>query len=88
MEGLIPYVYRMIIQYRRSGGVRHLYGGLWLNESSSSSTSPSMAYMRLPGDSGRYMASDIQLFAPSSFSSPATTPMQSPLRPSTSPKRS
>ncbi|KAL7248392.1 hypothetical protein ACSBR2_003168 [Camellia fascicularis] len=54
MEGLIPFVYRAIMQYKNGGE-----GGFmesWLNES------PSASYMRLPGDSGRFQTSDIQLF--------------------------
>lgn len=56
MEGLIPFVYRAIVEYKN--GRQDLLGS-WLNES------PSAAYMRLPGDSGRLQASDIQaLFRP------------------------
>ncbi|CAL5389716.1 unnamed protein product [Camellia sinensis] len=54
MEGLIPFVYRAIMQYKNGGE-----GGFmesWLNDS------PSASYMRLPGDSGRFQTSDIQLF--------------------------
>ncbi|KAI3474124.1 hypothetical protein Pfo_028912 [Paulownia fortunei] len=55
MEGLIPFVYRAIVQYKNGGqGVIET----WLNES------PSASYMRLPGDSGRFSTSDIQLFRP------------------------
>ncbi|KAH7678156.1 hypothetical protein IHE45_07G131900 [Dioscorea alata] len=87
MEGLIPYVYRMIVQYRSGGVKAPNVVSLWFNESPSAS--PSMAYMRLPGDSGRYIASDIQFFSPSSLSAPATTSsIQSPFRHSTSCKRS
>ncbi|CAA2954391.1 Hypothetical predicted protein [Olea europaea subsp. europaea] len=53
MEGLIPFVYKAIVQYRNGGkGVM----GTWLNDSSST------YYMRLPGDSGRLQPSDIQIF--------------------------
>lgn len=53
MEGLIPFVYRAIMQYR-NGKEGPL--GSWFSES------PSASYMRLPGDSGRFQASDIRLF--------------------------
>lgn len=50
MEGLIPFVYKAIIDYKntRQGGM--------------TSESPLGSYMRLPGDSGRFEMSDIQLF--------------------------
>ncbi|CAK9185361.1 unnamed protein product [Ilex paraguariensis] len=67
MEGLIPFVYRAVIYYKNGG--RGLIGS-WLTESSSAS------YMRLPGDSGRFQASDIQLFRSDygfSTSSPTTS---------------
>ncbi|KAJ4845192.1 hypothetical protein Tsubulata_044110 [Turnera subulata] len=53
MEGLIPFVYRAIMQYKNGNE-----GPLgWLNES------PSASYIRLPtGDSGRFQTSDMQLF--------------------------
>ncbi|KAJ9694777.1 hypothetical protein PVL29_010316 [Vitis rotundifolia] len=50
MEGLIPFVYRAIVQYKNGGR------GSWLSES------PSCSYILLPGDSGRFQTSDIQLF--------------------------
>ncbi|KAH7553735.1 hypothetical protein ACOSP7_029428 [Xanthoceras sorbifolium] len=53
MEGLIPFVYRAFMQYR-NGNQGPL--GSWFSES------PSASYMRLPGDSGRFQTSDIQLF--------------------------
>ncbi|KAL6998837.1 hypothetical protein U1Q18_040949 [Sarracenia purpurea var. burkii] len=82
MEGLIPFVYRAIMQYK-NGGQRFI--GSWLNES------PSASYMRLPGDSGRYQASDIQLFRsdygfsassppPSATQISVSTAVQSPVR--------
>ncbi|KAF8029305.1 hypothetical protein BT93_E1862 [Corymbia citriodora subsp. variegata] len=57
MEGLIPFVYRAIVQYRNGN-----QGPLttWLPES------PSASYVRLPGDSGRFQASDIHFFRPDS----------------------
>ncbi|CAK9151442.1 unnamed protein product, partial [Ilex paraguariensis] len=53
MEGLIPFVYKAIVQYK-NGGQGPI--GSWVNES------PSASYMRLPGDSGRFRTSDIQFF--------------------------
>jgi hypothetical protein len=53
MEGLIPFVYKAIMQYK-NGNEGQI--GSWFSES------PSAAYMRLPGDSGRFQTSDIQLF--------------------------
>ncbi|KAL0316348.1 UNVERIFIED_CONTAM: hypothetical protein Sradi_5513000 [Sesamum radiatum] len=55
MEGLIPLLYRTIAQYKNGGrGVL----GTWLNES------PSASYMRLPGESGRFLASEVQILRP------------------------
>ncbi|KAF9591316.1 hypothetical protein IFM89_003628 [Coptis chinensis] len=51
MEGLIPFVYKVIVQYKRAP-----ITGSWFDES------PSASYMRLPGDSGRLQAPDIELF--------------------------
>ncbi|KAJ0984033.1 hypothetical protein J5N97_002389 [Dioscorea zingiberensis] len=81
MEGLIPYVYKVIVQYR-NGGEGPL-GGLRFSDSPTSS--PSMAYIRLPGDSGKYRATDIQLFPSSSLATSSTT-LSSPRRRSTSRK--
>lgn len=67
MEGLIPFVYRAIVQYR-SGGQGGPVGLLRLDES------PSGSYMRLPGESGRFRLPEIhaQLFSsPSPPRSPA-----------------
>ncbi|KAK4342870.1 hypothetical protein RND71_038686 [Anisodus tanguticus] len=52
MEGLIPYLYRAIMDYKNTTQ------GAWVNNNDS----PSGSYMRLPGDSGRFENSDIQLF--------------------------
>ncbi|CAJ2655781.1 unnamed protein product [Trifolium pratense] len=58
MEGLIPFVYKAIVQYK-NGKQRSNIGCSWFNDS------PSYSYMKLPaGDSGRF-----QIVA-SSFSSP------------------
>ena len=53
MEGLIPFVYRTVMQYKsgKEGPI-----GSWLNES------PSYSYMKLPGDSGRFQGSASSLF--------------------------
>ncbi|KAG9453099.1 hypothetical protein H6P81_006003 [Aristolochia fimbriata] len=61
MEGLIPLVYRAIVQYR-TGGQAALVGS-WINDS------PSASYMRLPaGDSGRFhQPSEIQFFRPGDY---------------------
>ncbi|KAG2690643.1 hypothetical protein I3760_09G197300 [Carya illinoinensis] len=58
MEGLIPLVYRAIMQYKY-GKESHLES--WFNDS------PSASYMRLPGDSGRFQTSDVQLFCSSDY---------------------
>ncbi|XP_047157318.1 uncharacterized protein LOC124828133 [Vigna umbellata] len=58
MEGLIPFVYKAIMQYKGTGKEGPL--GSWICES------PSYSYMRLPGDSGRF-----QIQAPPSFSAPS-----------------
>lgn len=50
MEGLIPFVYRAIMQYKNGNQVGF---GSWYGES------PSASYMRLPGDSGRFQTSDL-----------------------------
>ncbi|CAK7342804.1 unnamed protein product [Dovyalis caffra] len=54
MEGLIPFVYRAIVQYKNGNEAGPL--GTWFSES------PSASYMRLPGDSGRFQTSDIRIF--------------------------
>ncbi|XP_010683887.2 uncharacterized protein LOC104898496 [Beta vulgaris subsp. vulgaris] len=65
MEGLIPYIYKAIVQHKEGDqGVAHQSWRL-IHGSSSSSSSPLSAssYMRLPsGDSGRFQAvSDINI---------------------------
>ncbi|KAL7136410.1 hypothetical protein ABFS83_10G028700 [Erythranthe nasuta] len=71
MEGLIPFVYRAIVQYK-NGGRQGSVIGTWLNES------PSASYMRLPaGDSGRFSTSDIQLSRPDYFAFSASSPPRS-----------
>ncbi|XWS59859.1 hypothetical protein CRYUN_Cryun08bG0158100 [Craigia yunnanensis] len=76
MEGLIPFVYRAIVQYK-NGREGHVLA-TWFSES------PSASYMRLPtGDSGRFQISDRQVFqseygnfstsSPSSMATSSTT---------------
>ncbi|KAJ9146709.1 hypothetical protein P3X46_028941 [Hevea brasiliensis] len=61
MEGLIPYVYKVMVQYKA--------GGQSTMEDSSFGESTSAHYVRLPGDSGRFNPSSIQLFLPEYFRS-------------------
>ncbi|KAL9247122.1 hypothetical protein vseg_020587 [Gypsophila vaccaria] len=71
MEGLIPYLYKTIVQHkdRNQGGTIEL----WLNGSSS----PSPSYVRLPsGDSGRFQPSSSTNLSESSTK--ATTGPRSP----------
>ncbi|KAF3330029.1 hypothetical protein FCM35_KLT05360 [Carex littledalei] len=63
MEGIIPYVYRMIVQQRQG---RQL--SLSLNDS------PSSSYIMLPGDSGRFRTTDTMFF----FSSPTAASVPAP----------
>ncbi|KNA17171.1 hypothetical protein SOVF_082550 [Spinacia oleracea] len=62
MEGLIPYLYKAIIQHKE-GQQQQGANEPWFYGSSSSSSSPSAAYTRLPsGDSGRFQpVSDINI---------------------------
>ncbi|GMP85536.1 hypothetical protein CsSME_00038647 [Camellia sinensis var. sinensis] len=83
MEGLIPFVYRAIMQHKNGG---QGFISSFLKES------PSSSYMRLSGDSGRFHASsDIQLFRqdcgfstssppPSTTQRSVSTEVQSPVR--------
>ncbi|PON33023.1 hypothetical protein PanWU01x14_356300 [Parasponia andersonii] len=75
MEGLIPFVYRVIVEYKNNGRQHDLLGS-WFNES------PSASYIRLPGDSGRFQTcnSDFPVFG-SDFgfvSSPSNKPSAVP----------
>ncbi|GMI81067.1 hypothetical protein like AT5G02090 [Hibiscus trionum] len=57
MEGLIPFVYKAIVQYK-NGREGHVLATRFHE-------SPSPSYIRLPtGDSGRFHPSDKQLFQP------------------------
>ncbi|XP_061371899.1 uncharacterized protein LOC133314433 [Gastrolobium bilobum] len=64
MEGLIPFVYKAIMQYKngKQGSI-----GSWLCES------PSYSYMKLPGDSGRFQTSTSSLFG-SDYGFPSSSP--------------
>lgn len=72
MEGLIPFVYKAIMQYKngRQGPIVS-----WLCDS------PSYSYMKLPGDSGRFQTSASSLFGSeyvlSSSSSSSSKPASS-----------
>ncbi|KAL3531782.1 hypothetical protein ACH5RR_005303 [Cinchona calisaya] len=69
MEGLIPLVYRAIMQYKN--GQQGMMGS-WMNES------PSTSYVRLPGDSGRFQMPEIQLFRPDcAFTTSTSSPSSS-----------
>ncbi|CAN4116051.1 unnamed protein product [Withania somnifera] len=60
MEGLIPFVYRAIMDYKNSTTTQGTTTGSprWMN-----SDSPLLgSYVRLSGGSGRFENSDIQLF--------------------------
>ncbi|GAA0148160.1 hypothetical protein LIER_07681 [Lithospermum erythrorhizon] len=57
MEGLIPFVYRAIIQYKNGG--RLALAGPW--RLVGDEASPSASYMRLPGDSGRFKVTDVKI---------------------------
>ncbi|EEF41917.1 conserved hypothetical protein [Ricinus communis] len=54
MEGLIPFVYNVIVQYRTRGG----QSGISFGECTPT------PYVRLAGDSGRFTSSSIQLLLP------------------------
>ncbi|XP_006340999.1 uncharacterized protein [Solanum tuberosum] len=57
MEGLIPFVYKAIMDYKNGGQIA-TGSPRWMNNDS-----PLLgSYMRLPGGSGRFENSDIQLF--------------------------
>ncbi|CAJ1949447.1 unnamed protein product [Sphenostylis stenocarpa] len=69
MEGLIPFVYKAVMQYKngKQGAI-----GSWLCDS------PSYSYMKLPGDSGRFQTSATSLFgSDSGHSSSSSKPSSS-----------
>ncbi|XWS67116.1 hypothetical protein CRYUN_Cryun05aG0259200 [Craigia yunnanensis] len=70
MEGLIPFVYRAIVQYKNG---REGVLTTWFHES------PSASYMRLPtGESGRFQLSDKQVFQ-SDYGNFSTSSSPSPM---------
>lgn len=75
MEGLIPFVYKAIVQYRNCGQVS--LGSLLFDEP------PPSYYMRLPGDSGRFQ-SMLLSSPPTTTTTGSLAPQQSPIRRSTS----
>ncbi|XP_020267315.1 uncharacterized protein LOC109842828 [Asparagus officinalis] len=62
MEGLIPYIYKAIVQYRNNDQPQVTV--IQFDEV------PSASYVRLPGNSGRFRMPDVQFFASSPPSSP------------------
>lgn len=60
MEGLIPFVYKAIMDYKNNRGQITTGSPRWMNNDSPSALLGS--YVRLPGDSGRFENSDLQLF--------------------------
>ena len=66
MEGLLPYVYRAIVQYR----YQRIYGAL-VSPGDSGRFAWESAYIRLPGDSGRF-ATDIHDILVEALPSPQT----------------
>ncbi|KAI3959953.1 hypothetical protein MKX01_030244 [Papaver californicum] len=80
MEGLIPFVYRAVVQYRNGGRQASDMGdSTWYSESPSTSY-----YMRLPtgGDSGRLQnttTNQVELFSSNSMVVTATSTVQSPV---------
>lgn len=79
MEGLIPFVYRAIVQYK-NGKEDHVLA-TWFNES------PSAPYMRLPtGDSDRFQISDDRIFESDNYGKFSTSSSSSMAAPSASTK--
>ncbi|KAJ8899836.1 hypothetical protein K2173_019539 [Erythroxylum novogranatense] len=68
MEGLIPFVYKVVMQYKT--GKEDPFS-TWLCES------PSPSYTRLPGDSGRFQAADPRRFGSDYAFIPASSNMNS-----------
>ncbi|XP_057459145.1 uncharacterized protein LOC130749792 [Lotus japonicus] len=70
MEGLIPFVYKAIVQYKNN---KECPIGSWFSES------PSYSYMKLPGDSGRCQTSASALFGSDyGFSASSPPPSSKP----------
>ncbi|KAK9280098.1 hypothetical protein L1049_013783 [Liquidambar formosana] len=70
MEGLIPFIYRVIVRYRTGG--QPSMAESWFTEQSSA------PYMRLAGDSGRYERPDTQPFLPAECVSSSSSVMGPP----------
>ncbi|KAG1339249.1 hypothetical protein COCNU_04G015550 [Cocos nucifera] len=77
MEGLIPFIYKAIVQYRN--GEQAPLPNSWFDEAHSAH------YTQLSsGDSGRFRSLEIQFFSSSAQSPPPATGKHSPLRRPTS----
>ncbi|KAI3940761.1 hypothetical protein MKW98_030080 [Papaver atlanticum] len=78
MEGLIPFVYKAVVQYRNGGRQASNMVSSWYSESPISTS-----YMRLPtggGESGRFQdTNQVELFSSNSEVVTATSAAQSPL---------
>ncbi|KAG7549201.1 hypothetical protein ISN45_Aa06g001230 [Arabidopsis thaliana x Arabidopsis arenosa] len=78
MEGLIPFLYKAIVMYKREGS----FSSVLLSDHHSPSNTG--YYMRLPGDSsGRFRTSDRRRFGTDRLGLLETTPSSSPSRVST-----
>ncbi|TVU19662.1 hypothetical protein EJB05_35825, partial [Eragrostis curvula] len=64
MEGIIPFIYRAVMQYKKEGQVS--FADLFFDEPSPTS------YFHLPGDSGRYQVTVGDLFSHSAADTGAT----------------
>ncbi|CAL4901100.1 unnamed protein product [Urochloa decumbens] len=74
MEGLIPFIYRAVVQFKKEGQVS--FTDLLFDEPSSPTS-----YFRLPGDSGRYQVSASDLFSRTAVDSGSAGAMRrSPVR--------
>ncbi|KAF5744567.1 hypothetical protein HS088_TW07G00141 [Tripterygium wilfordii] len=76
MEGLIPFIYKVIVQYRAAG--QSTMESSWFDGLQNA------PYARLPGDSGRFSPSMYQLSAVAHSTTShvlATTGIKSPIRP-------
>ncbi|KAL9674396.1 hypothetical protein QQ045_030668 [Rhodiola kirilowii] len=69
MEGLLPYVYKTLVQYKNGNGA-HI-----------GNESPSYSYVKLHGESGRFHSSDYQVFQ-SDIGSPASVNLKGGSAPS------
>ncbi|KFK24606.1 hypothetical protein AALP_AA8G001000 [Arabis alpina] len=76
MEGLIPFLYKAMVMYKREGS----FSSVLLSDHHSPSTSG--YYMRLPGDSssGRFRTSDLRRFGADRLGLLETASSSSPSR--------